>query len=188
MAGGASAGSSRAFRLDPSNLPLRYSAVLGGAAQAAIMLDREHAIVRRQGRTGVPITLDLPLTSYEGVAVRMEPVDNAGAIRVFVELRHSDPGLTLPLIMADEPEEVAADWQAWGRALNLPLLVVGQDGSVMQAAGPDQRPAHGISQAAAASFLLRRTAAALPDPPEGRPAGANGTVGRTGNHRPELGP
>jgi hypothetical protein len=36
----------------------------------------------------------------------------------------------LPLIVGDEPEDVVADWEAWGRTLGLPLLVIGQDGSV----------------------------------------------------------
>ena len=60
-------------------------------------------------------------------------------MRAFVELLHRDPALTLPLVVADEPEDIAADWQAWGRALNLPLLVIGQDGSVSAAARPDRR-------------------------------------------------
>ncbi len=86
--------------------------------------------MHRQRRAGPPLTLTVPLTSYRGVAVRMEPTSVAGQVRVFVELLHKDPSLTLPLIVGDEPEDVAADWQAWGRALNLPLLVIGQDGSV----------------------------------------------------------
>jgi hypothetical protein len=43
---------------------------------------------------------------------------------------HRDPALSLPLMIADDPADVAADWQAWGRTLGLPLLVVGQDGTV----------------------------------------------------------
>ncbi len=130
MAGEATAGSSWGFRLDPYTLPVRGSARGGGTAGTAFILDREHAIVQRQRHTGQPFTLTVPLTSYRGVAVRMEPAGAAGHVRVFVELLHDDPALTLPLIVGDEPEDVAADWQAWGRALNLPLLVVGQDGSV----------------------------------------------------------
>ncbi len=130
MAGGATAGSGRIFRLDPHALPVRGSARDGGTAEAAFIIERERAIVRRQRHAGPAVTLTVPLASYRGVAVRMEAQGEAGRIRVFVELLHNDPLLTLPLIVGDEPEEVAADWQAWGRALNLPLLVVGQDGSV----------------------------------------------------------
>ncbi len=100
----------------------------GGTADTAFILDGERAIVHREHRAGPPLTV--PLTSYRGVAVRMEPAGVAGEVRVFVELLHKDPSLTLPLIAGDTPEDVAADWQAWGRALKLPLLVIGQDGSV----------------------------------------------------------
>jgi Family of unknown function (DUF6101) len=133
MAGGPSAGSSRTFRLDPFILPVRYSATLGRgvhAVEATILLDCEQAIVKRPSRVGAPMTFRLPLNSFDGVAVRMTALDNDGNIEVVVELMHRDPGLCLPLIIANEPEDVAADWQAWSRTLNLPLLVVGQDGTV----------------------------------------------------------
>lgn len=130
VAGEATAGSSWGFRLDPHTLPVRGSARYGGVAGTAFILDRERAIVQQQRHLGAPSTLTVPLANYRGVAVRMEPADPAGHVHVFVELLHNDPALTLPLIVGDEPEDVAADWQAWGRALNLPLLVVGQDGSV----------------------------------------------------------
>ena len=104
-------------------------------ADTAFILDRERAIVQRQRRPAPPLTLTVPLASYRGVAVRMEPAGAAGQVRVFVELLHEDPALTLPLIVGDEPEDVAADWQAWGRALKLPLLVIGQDGSVSDPLG-----------------------------------------------------
>ncbi len=130
VAGEATAGSSRVFRLDPHTLPVRGSAQDGGMADTAFILDRDRAIVQRQHWAGMPLTLTVPLTSYRGVAVRMEATGTVGRVRVFVELLHGDPTLTLPLIVGDEPEDVAADWQAWGRALKLPLLVIGQDGSV----------------------------------------------------------
>ena len=130
MAGEATAGSSWGFRLDPHTLPVHGAARDGGMADTAFILDRERAIVQRQRRAGPPSTTTVPLSSYRGVAVRMEAAGAAGQVRVFVELLHADSTLTLPLIVGDEPEDVAADWQAWGRALNLPLLVVGQDGSV----------------------------------------------------------
>lgn len=129
IAGGASAGSSRAFRLDPFTLPVRHSGP-SGARETAFVLDRERAIVKRLIRAGQAVTVAVPVHAYDGVAVRMVPVGRAGRIRVIVELRHRDPALTLPLVVADEPEDVAADWRAWGRALNLPLLLIEQDGTV----------------------------------------------------------
>jgi len=131
MTGVATAGSSRAFRLDPHVLPVRFSAAIGGSVpEAAIVLDRERALVRRPMRAGPPVTFAVPVKNYAGVAVRMEAVGDAGDLRVIVELLHRDPGLSLPLVVADEPEGVAADWQAWAEVLDLPLLVVADDGRV----------------------------------------------------------
>ncbi len=133
MAGEATAGSSREFRLDPHTLPVRGAARDGGTA--GFILDRERAIVQRQRLAGPPFTLTVPLSSYRGVSVRMEATATTGNVRVFVELLHKDPALTLLLTVGDEPEDVAADWQAWGRTLKLPLLVIGQDGSVSEPLG-----------------------------------------------------
>lgn len=161
MASGATAGSSRAFRLDPHSLPVRGT----GRGEASFIVDRERAIVRVPLRAGPALTLTVPLHAYSGVAVRMSPSGDSGAIRVYVELLHSDPNLTLTLIAADEPEDVAADWQAWGRALNLPLLVVGQDGSVsapldrtgaLVVAPPKPRRRHSFFAGRRPRFLTRR--------------------------------
>jgi hypothetical protein len=129
MVGGTPAGSSRAFRLDPFTLPVRFSAASDGETHDFI-LDRERAVFKRTLRAGQAVSVAVPVTAYDGVAVRIEPRDRAGGIRVIVELMHHDPALSLILIVANEPEDVAADWQAWGRALNLPLLIVSEDGTV----------------------------------------------------------
>lgn len=125
MATGAVAGAGR-FRLDPSTLPVRNTA---GPGVPAFTLNRDRAVVRRPV-AGIPATLSVPVSAYRGVSVRMESVGEEGDIEVFVELLHDDPRLTLPLLSVGEPEDAAADWVAWGRALNLPLLVVGSDGTV----------------------------------------------------------
>jgi hypothetical protein len=129
MVGGAPAGSSRTFRLDPFTLPVRFSAVSDGEA-SEFVLDHERALLKRPLRSGSRVTVTVPVRAYAGVAVRMEANGQSGGLIVVVELMHRDPALSLPLIVADEPEDVAADWQAWGRALNLPLLVVTEDGTV----------------------------------------------------------
>ena len=121
--GGATAGSGRFYRLDPFALPVRHA-----ERGEAFILDRDRAVLRRTMR-GIAATLDVPVSAYRGVAVRMftEGDDN---LRVVIELMHRDPELSLPLMVASKPEEAAADWIAWGKALNLPLLVVEQDGTV----------------------------------------------------------
>jgi len=123
------------LRLDPFALPVRYSATLAGPASAttpAVYIDRELAIVKRR-LGGIPTTLSTPVSAFRGVAVRMTGDAETGAIRTTVELMHRDPAMSLPLVVVEDlgdGEDVAADWQAWGRALGLPLLIVDTDGTI----------------------------------------------------------
>lgn len=143
MGGGASAGTSRATRLDPANLPAR--SFPAGNTGPAFVIDRDRAVVRR-AEGGSETLFTVPVASYRGVAVRMESTGGNGEVRAFVELLHSDPSLTLPLAVTDEPYDIEDDWRAWGAALDLPLLVIGQDGSV---AAPLSGPVRGIAMASA---------------------------------------
>jgi hypothetical protein len=160
VAGGATAGSIRAYRLDPHRLPARGFAT-GGAAGPAFVIEQRRAIVRPAAADAVTV----PVTDYRGVAVRMESTGDNGEVRAFVELLHADPSLTLPLAVTDDPYEIAGDWQDWAKTLGLPLLVVGQDGSVgaplagmggIIAARPLPRRRHSFFAGRRPRFLTRR--------------------------------
>src|SRR5579872_5778208 len=99
MVGGAPAGSSRSFRLDPFTLPVRFSAGCDGGAHDFV-LDRERALLRRRLSAGPMVTVTVPVRAYAGVAVRIEALGHSGDLRVVVELMHRDPALSLPLIVA----------------------------------------------------------------------------------------
>lgn len=166
--GGTSPGSSRQFRLDPVALPLRYIAKLeegGRRRESTIYLDGERAIVKCRSSIGAPLTVCLPVSAFEGVAVRMSPIGEGGDIEVVVELRHRDPALNLPLLVADDPADVADDWQAWGEVLGLPLLLVDQQDNVIVADGrssalallpPQPRRRHSFFADRRPRFLARR--------------------------------
>lgn len=129
-AGGAMpAGSSRTLRLDPSVLPVRYTASDAGADGRVrqIELHREHVLVRRAVR-GIRMKLDVPLSAYRGIALRIVPPGQSDAGAVAVTLEHRDPGLSIPLFIASETGDVGEQWRSWGDALDLPLLVVDADG------------------------------------------------------------
>ena len=118
----------------------------------------------------------MPVSAYRGVAVRMFAEGEEGNLRVVVELMHSDASLSLPLVVAGEPEEAAADWIAWGKALNLPLLVVEQDGTVSS-------PVDRVGGVAALKPGARRNGVAFPWPalalrpaPQGRDLFGSGTA------------
>ena len=123
--GGCPAGSSRALRLDPHTLPLRYAAS-DAAADGHIRdieLHRERVVLRRSVG-GMRMALNMPLSAFNGVALKMMPGEGA----VAVVLAHDDPGLVLPLAVTDEADEAFAEWHDWAEALGLPLLVADEVG------------------------------------------------------------
>ena len=127
------AGSSRALRLDPFTLPIRFATADKAADNRVreIELSRERVVVRRAVR-GMKMAVNLPVANYLGVAVRMQPPapDTPGTVSVVLE--HRDPGLSLPLFCAVDGVDIVAEWQSWARVLGLPLLVAEADGRLRE--------------------------------------------------------
>ena len=102
-----------------------------------------------------------------GVAARaME--DPEGNITVTLELLHNDPMLSVPLLVADNLEDVAADWRAWADAYRLPMLIIEADGvartleeslgnAIKAQKQRDRRKRH-VTPARRPRFLMRRKA------------------------------
>jgi hypothetical protein len=97
-----------------------------------VELTRERVVVRRAVR-GVKMAVNLPLTAYLGVALRMQPPEGSTAGAVSVVLEHRDHGLSLPLFCASDGTDIVAEWQSWARVLRLPLLVAEADGRLRDA-------------------------------------------------------
>jgi len=133
-AGRLAGGSSRVQRLDPFSLPVRFSAADEAADQRLRVVDlhRERVVFRRSVR-GMRMTVSLPVTSFRGIAIRLqlqEPDKVPSSIAVVLE--HGDPALSLPLFSSTASDDILAEWQAWGRVLGLPLLVAEADGSLRE--------------------------------------------------------
>jgi hypothetical protein len=127
------AGSSRDERLDPFSLPLRFEA-RDAAADGSIRfveLTRERVVLRRCVR-GMAMAVNLPVASYLGVALRVEPSCGTEAGAVALVLEHRDCALSLPLYRAEDGTDIVAEWQSWARVLTLPLLVAEPDGELRE--------------------------------------------------------
>jgi hypothetical protein len=127
------AGSSRDKRLDPFALPVHFS-VLDKTADERVRfveLSRDQVVLRRAIH-GIKMVLQLRIATYLGVAIRMEPPGDETTGAVSIVLEHPDPDLSLPLHRAPDGGGVAADWQAWARVLQLPLLVTEPDGRLRE--------------------------------------------------------
>lgn len=159
--GGCSAGSGRALRLDPFALPVRYTAgdTAADGRVREIELHPRRVVVRRT-LAGMRMALNLPLSAFAGVGLRMMPGE------VAIILAHEDPALVLPLFHSSTGDDVVADWRAWGSALGLPLLVEDEDGwreafghpgSVRMQRPRPRRRRRSVLKHRRPSILLRRT-------------------------------
>lgn len=129
LGGAVSAGSSRTARLDPLALPAQFTASDAAADGRVrhVELHRERVVLRRAVR-GMRVALNLPVTMFLGVAIRV--VAGEGSDRIEIFLAHHDPALAIPLTEASDTNDIIAEWQLWARVFALPLLVCEQDGSL----------------------------------------------------------
>jgi len=118
-----------AMRLDPFSLPQAVSyATRDAYGDVSFTIDvRGATIARRLEMSRLPVTVALPACAFRGVAARAIE-DETGAVTVTLELMHSDPMLSVPLLVASNLDDVAADWRAWADAYRLPMLLVEADG------------------------------------------------------------
>ncbi len=119
----------RNMRLDPFRLPQVVSyATCDDFGDVTFTIDQRGAVVRRLlEMSGVPAIIALPAKAFRGVAARALE-DGDGNVTVTLELLHNDPMLSVPLLVADDLDDVAADWRAWADAYRLPMLLIEADG------------------------------------------------------------
>jgi hypothetical protein len=140
------AGSSRALRLDPLSLPLRFDAhdtrADGGVRQ--IELHRERVVLRRAVH-GMRMAVNVRVSDFLGIALR--ELDDVQMLL----LLHRDPSLTIPLCTSSDRDEIAAAWQIWSDIFALPQLQQNEAGEP----APRRRRSHAIHWRRP-KFLTRR--------------------------------
>ena len=119
----------RHMRLDPFRLPQVVSyATRDEQGDVTFVIDKRGAVIRRVlAMSGLPATIVLPARAFRGVAARAIE-DSEGNVTVTLELLHGDPQLSVPLLVADDLDDVAADWRAWAEEYRLPMLLIEADG------------------------------------------------------------
>jgi len=170
------AGSSRAQRLDPFALPVRFPASDAGADERVriVELHRERVVMRRAVR-GIPMAVSVPVAAFRGVSIRILKNEDGSSATIAVVLEHRDPGLSTELFASDDGDEILTEWQTWGRVLGLPLLVVERDGGMhepfqrlggvrVNAVAPRRRRRTAIRRRRP-SILMRRRAGRMPEQP-----------------------
>lgn len=111
----------RPMRLDPYHLP--QSVAFDRSDRFSYKIDRNGAVMKRRLTGGLPISMALPQKAFKGVAARTM-VDASGKTIFTLELHHHDSALCLPVLVADNLDDIAADWHAWSRLMRLPMLLI----------------------------------------------------------------
>src|SRR5690349_3029468 len=138
-AGSSRAGTQRAnttaspWRLDPFSLPARFTTAdaMADGGLRVVDLHRERVVLRR-ALSGMRMAVNLPLTAYRGVAMRLDATNETPPF-VAVTLEHVDEDLSLPLFASTDTDDIVAEWQVWGKVLGLPLLIAETDGTIRDA-------------------------------------------------------
>ncbi len=160
----------RDLRLDPFRLPQAVSyATRDSVGDVTFTISDKGAVIRRPlEMSGLPVSIALPPRAFAGVAARAIE-DEDGEITVTLELHHRDPALCVPLLVAHDLDDVAADWRAWSKAFGVPMLLVEQDGSVRsldvsfkstESGGPARRAVR-LTKHRRPRFLVRRKVGGL---------------------------
>jgi hypothetical protein len=115
----------RFFRLDPYRINERIAFAHSGVRYT---IDRCGVSVKMTlPESGLPLAMGLPVKAFTGIAARATELEDGSQI-VSLEVYHSDPKLCIPLLVADNLDDIAADWHSWSRLLKLPMLIIGADG------------------------------------------------------------
>lgn len=119
------------MRLDPYALNERIHYERGGTRYT---IDRSGVSIKQvMARSGLPLSLALPAQAFRGVAVRFIE-DALGGRRVILELNHRDAALCVALLVAEDLDDIAADWHAWSRILRVPMVMLDESGEAVPVA------------------------------------------------------
>lgn len=127
-----------------------------GLPPAELRADQRAVILHRKSRGGIPLRIAVPLEHYCGVSADIRYTQNEG-LSCEIVLAHANAEFEVTLFSAKDDENILAEWNAWSRRLNMPLMIRTEHGDVMA------RPKFGPLEISAVSprrarnlFLIRR--------------------------------
>lgn len=159
------------LRLDPFQLPQTVSCGYDEKGDPVSFTVYDKGVVARRvlQRSELPLSIMVGLSAYRGVAAEAKELEN-GRVEVTLKLLHDDPDLCVPLLVADNLDDIAADWNAWSEKLGLTMLLVEADGvartleeslGAVKKSYPVERRAGRPTRARRPRFLARRRTGTL---------------------------
>ena len=129
-------GAGRDYLPDPGCLPATFQTdvetVAGAAcrlAQVEVHVNRKSVTISRSAQQDIA-GVEIPVSQFAGVMVQVAPADQNGTVSAKLVLKHQDAGLSPVLAETNRPEDLAAIWPAWSKALGLPMLVCDLGGKI----------------------------------------------------------
>ncbi|MEX3007922.1 DUF6101 family protein [Hoeflea sp. TYP-13] len=159
------------LRLDPGHFPQQVTyASRHDHDGVTFTLDKRGAVLRKVlPQSGLPLSIALPVRAFKGIAARaMDHGD--GSVTVTLELHHEDSELCVPLLVAHDLDDIAADWNSWSEVYKLPMLMIESDGQAKpldEQLGPIKtkstkpRRRHSFVAGRRPRFLVRRSTGSL---------------------------
>lgn len=108
----------------PVTLPARLQVERRRASAVDVSISREKVMIFFPDAA----VATRPIRSYRGVTVTVEGGDGEPLFRLTLE--HEEREHSVPLSSGSDVEVIAREWQAWAKALSLPLIAVDAEGNV----------------------------------------------------------
>lgn len=112
------------------NGPKPTNAPQNGEGQNASDAVKTVTVRKTLDKSGVAIKIKVPVSEYIGVAVSTS-ITEEGVLSSAIELVHPDDDLHYQVFQEIGNNDVVAEWQNWGRKLQLPLFIKSGDGELL---------------------------------------------------------
>ena len=117
------------MRLAPFAIPVSFAASDAAADGRVRQVELFHKrVVVRRSVAGVRMALNMPVSAFAGVSLRMAPGADGAPPTVSIVLEHKDPGLAMSLYVSTDSDDVMAEWRSWSQVLGLPQLIDDDEG------------------------------------------------------------
>jgi hypothetical protein len=112
-------------------------------------------ILHRMSRAGAPMRLAVPLDHYKGISADICYTMNG--LQCHIILAHENRDYEITLFSAQDDENILAEWNAFARRLELPLMIRSEHGDALARPQFGSLQTNGVSpRRARHMFLIRR--------------------------------
>lgn len=98
--------------------------------QRHVSVTRSNVVISRR-YSGVAMKINVPVDAYRGIALDVRATAGGG-VAYLITLVHNDSELDIRLAEVRDGDAVTAEWKYWAHHLNLPRLIVEENGEAVE--------------------------------------------------------